>query len=384
MKRRTNLFYNASSDDSKFLTFSNYTESLTGNFLATDTKLFPSTFICAYIPSLVDAEAKDTFIKSYLVSKYENKLAFLRDEFAYEGKNCEDYMTPLKYLFETIYEYDESTEISLIGNITEEHYNGIYADTICVVDSSNYKTGSWVTEEIEPKEYIEYNTDPDHLYGWSEEIEGSYIYNGPSEYADCTPALDDDNMVTYQSDLVYINLMSADKDVKFNVLIPLYDVVNEATVEVSDLIEDADTITDSISPTYLKNVPLGIWFADDNVVELKHDEKYAPTWSLVIGSQFKPFPHGKYLKNEIESDATADAYHTFAEVLARQNRVLDQFEKINTTLQGMNTRLTLVESQVKSIASQANIDDLKIMINNVKTELETEIQNITKLYWEEK
>ena len=37
MKRRTNLFYN-SGEDSKFLTFSNYTECLTGAFLSTNTK----------------------------------------------------------------------------------------------------------------------------------------------------------------------------------------------------------------------------------------------------------------------------------------------------------------------------------------------------------
>ena len=43
--RKTNLFY-TSGVDSKFLTFSNYTESLTGNFISTDTKIFPSKFLC--------------------------------------------------------------------------------------------------------------------------------------------------------------------------------------------------------------------------------------------------------------------------------------------------------------------------------------------------
>ena len=55
MDRKTNLFYNALSKDSNFLTFSNYTESLTGNFLSTDTKLFPSTFLCLKIPRLYAA-----------------------------------------------------------------------------------------------------------------------------------------------------------------------------------------------------------------------------------------------------------------------------------------------------------------------------------------
>ena len=48
MKRKTNLFY-TNGPDSKFITFSNYTESLTGNFLSTDTKLFPDKFLCLKI-----------------------------------------------------------------------------------------------------------------------------------------------------------------------------------------------------------------------------------------------------------------------------------------------------------------------------------------------
>ena len=61
MKRKTNLFYNEG-PDSKFLTFSNYTESLTGNFLSTDTKLYPSMFLCLYIPSLTNDANKKEFI----------------------------------------------------------------------------------------------------------------------------------------------------------------------------------------------------------------------------------------------------------------------------------------------------------------------------------
>ena len=51
MKRRTNLFY-TKGPDSKFLTFSNYTEALTGNFLSTDTKMFPDKFLCLKINNL--------------------------------------------------------------------------------------------------------------------------------------------------------------------------------------------------------------------------------------------------------------------------------------------------------------------------------------------
>ena len=81
MKRKTNLFY-LTGDDSKFITFSNYGESMTGNFLATDWKLFPSKFICMYIKFLdVNAdtdsytyeERKEKLIK-YLASYYEKDI----------------------------------------------------------------------------------------------------------------------------------------------------------------------------------------------------------------------------------------------------------------------------------------------------------------------
>ena len=100
MKRKTNLFYN-SGPDSKFLTFSNYTEALTGNFLSTNTKLFPSTFLCLNIPSL-NKENKQAFINNYLIRYYENKLANLRDRVK------EDELFPLSYLIETFMKFDST------------------------------------------------------------------------------------------------------------------------------------------------------------------------------------------------------------------------------------------------------------------------------------
>ena len=61
MKRKTNLFY-LSGDDSNFISFSNYSESLTGNILSTDWKLFPSKFLCLYI-KLLDVDNHDLYIE---------------------------------------------------------------------------------------------------------------------------------------------------------------------------------------------------------------------------------------------------------------------------------------------------------------------------------
>lgn len=99
MKRKTNLFYTKGTD-SNFITFSNYTESMTGNYLSTDTKLFPSAFICAYIDGL-DASNRESFI-DYVVARYENKLAFMRDKCVENNYNIEEKIKPLNWLIETI------------------------------------------------------------------------------------------------------------------------------------------------------------------------------------------------------------------------------------------------------------------------------------------
>ena len=150
MKRKTNLFYNAGKD-SNFVTFSNYTEALTGNVLATDAKLFPSKFICMYVPALdknneitqnikkteivenlgfmkiqnnpnengygypeVNVkddtmsydELKSLFIRQYLSGYYENKLANIRDWNLNNNTNVETSINPLKYLLDTIYAFN--------------------------------------------------------------------------------------------------------------------------------------------------------------------------------------------------------------------------------------------------------------------------------------
>ena len=146
--RKTNLFY-TSGQDSNFLTFSNYTEAYTGNCLATDWKLYPSKFICLYMPSLLDNEGKidinkkKSFIKDYLISYYENKLAILRDLYSLnisENPNnqpdtvneeldiyadMESNIYSLNWLLEAIvlFEKDNDVEnkatVTFVGDVTE-------------------------------------------------------------------------------------------------------------------------------------------------------------------------------------------------------------------------------------------------------------------------
>jgi len=165
MKRKTNLFY-TEGPDSKFLTFSNYTESLTGNFLSTDTKLYPSVFLCLNVN--INKDNKKNFINNYLTGYYENKLAALRDYFIENNKKPEDYMSPLGYLLDTIKKFDSNFTITYVGDITEQDYNGTYTDTICTISFANYYKGTYSAEtqsELDDN-YIDYSENS--LYGWKE------------------------------------------------------------------------------------------------------------------------------------------------------------------------------------------------------------------------
>ena len=118
MKRSTNLSYTVGSD-TNFITFSNYGESLTGNFLSVNTKLFPSNFLCLYLPTL-NYDNRKEFIE-YIAAYYENKLAFLRDKCIEHNYKVESKLNPLYYLLEAIDKWDSSNEIVHVGNITEQN-----------------------------------------------------------------------------------------------------------------------------------------------------------------------------------------------------------------------------------------------------------------------
>lgn len=202
MKRKTNLFY-TTGPDSKFITFSNYTESLTGNFLSTDTKLFPSRFIVLYIKGL-NKNTKAAFIK-YLADYYESKLAVLRDYFSSNKKDIEKSVSPLNYLLEALLrikeikedkiEYDHSVcnqfskvenfnneitgtniiKFKYISDITEQDYNGTFTDTICNIDLRKFAYISSVelTSDFDDN-VVQYDM-PTTLYGWENNIPSEYI-----------------------------------------------------------------------------------------------------------------------------------------------------------------------------------------------------------------
>ena len=338
MKRKTNLFYN-SGPDSKFLTFSNYTEALTGNFLSTNTKLFPSTFLCLNIPTL-NKENKQEFINNSLIKYYENKLANLRD------RVNEDEIFPLSYLIETIMKFDPTTSISYIGNITEQDYLGSYTDTICIIDTQYLQSA--VITPIENEE-VDIREVDSTLYGWYDTIGDDEVYTGPSLYNNLRPVFDTEGsqyQLTPKYNIEYNTSETVPSNIVFNVVVPLFTFVNIA--EGVDINNQDESI---LTSNFKTNVPLGIWFADGNV-NLKVDRTYGQSWSLAIGSQFKPLPTSPEVRSDVYKDPNTDAFKTFAQVLVRQNELLDTLEKQNIIIFNLTERLAEVEDRLEKIENK--------------------------------
>ena len=204
MKRKTNLFY-TTGPDSKFITFSNYTESLTGNFLSTDTKIFPSRFIALYIKGL-NKNTKAALIK-YLADYYESKLAVLRDYFDYNKSDIEKRVPPLNYLLEALLRIKEIKEnevvythsiaanknnddnetsnliydsdvikFKYISDITEQDYNGTFTDTICNIDLRKFAYISSIELTDDFNDNVVQFDKPATLYGWDSDVPEEYAY----------------------------------------------------------------------------------------------------------------------------------------------------------------------------------------------------------------
>jgi hypothetical protein len=392
MKRKTNLFY-FKGDESNFLTFSNYTEHLTGNFLATDYKLFPSRFVCLNIPLLNDEKNKEIFIKNYLAGYYENKLAFLRDKLLETEKNVDENILYLQFLFDTIYKYLKDNENQIdnqtiddvfnkifIGNITEQNYNGTFTDIICTIEynNSNYYMLPKILTDSKVRVEYDINSELQFLYNWNEKIinNGEIINNyiGPSNYKDVNPLCDeyeltDDNKNVYyyvynslfDNTLIYNDIPF--NSIEFNIIIPLYDIVNvnyKTNQTIIDEKSNINLVNNDIDCAC--NVPLGIWFAN-KTISLERDIKtgYTPSWSLLIGTQFKPFPNSNMLTTDITNNAEQiiKPYSTFAEILHKQNDVINLISKYNVIINDLNNKIKKLENSLSKIADLEEINSLK-------------------------
>ena len=390
--RKTNLLYSTYiGEENSFLTFSNYTEAMTGNHLSVNTKMFPSTFLCAYIN--VTPDNISSFINT-IVGKYENKLAFLRDTFTKDSNiSAEDNIYPLEYLIETIEEFDKDFSINYVGQVTEQDYNGTFCDTMCIISTED--NGGKVTANSVngTKKTVDYNNSSKYLYGWSSyDATNNLYYNGPSIYGNVKPLFDDKEnryVSSYKYDkLTFIPDTNA-KPIEFNCIIPLFDIVNvDPKSNESNITEslESDTESSNILEVDLTsstcNVPMGIWFSQKfKKITLNRDEStgFWPSWSLVLSSQFKPFPKSPHLQSDTQNVSSTDAFGTFAQILVEQARLTDEHTDIAVNVQALSNRISNLESKINNTSTNMSLDALKNKIDEIDTKLASLSESFEKV-----
>ena len=405
--RKTNLLYSTYiGEENSFLTFSNYTEAMTGNHLSVNTKMFPSTFLCAYIN--VTPDNIGSFINT-IVGKYENKLAFLRDTFTKDSNiSAEDNIYPLEYLINTLKDFDNEFSINYVGQVTEQDYNGTFCDTMCIISTEDNGGNATLSDATGAKKTVDYNNNSTYLYGWSsyDATKNSYIYNGPSIYSDVTPLFDNDKnnsymyVSSYEHDKLIFTPDTKAKSIEFNCIIPLFDIVNvDPKSNESNITESSDTkLSDAETPDVEQskpsnilevdltsstcNVPMGIWFSQGfNKITLQRDETsgFWPSWSLVLSSQFKPFPKSPHLQSDTQNISSTDAFGTFAQILVEQARLTDEHTDIAVNVQALSNRISSVESKINNISTNMSLDALQNKIDQIDTKLASLTESLEKV-----
>ena len=405
--RKTNLLYSTYiGEENSFLTFSNYTEAMTGNHLSVNTKMFPSTFLCAYIN--VTPDNIGSFINT-IVGKYENKLAFLRDTFTKDSNiSAEDNIYPLEYLINTLKDFDNEFSINYVGQVTEQDYNGTFCDTMCIISTEDNGGNTTLSNATVAKKTVDYNNNSTYLYGWSsyDATSSSYIYNGPSIYEHVKPLFDNDEnnsymyVSSYEHDKLIFTPDTKAKSIEFNCIIPLFDIVNvDPKSNESNITESSDTelpdtessdVEQSKPSNILEvdltsstcNVPMGIWFSQKfKKITLQRDETsgFWPSWSLVLSSQFKPFPKSPHLQSDTQNISSTDAFGTFAQILVEQARLADEHTDIAVNAQALSNRISNVESKINNISTNMSLDALQNKIDQIDTKLASLTESLEKV-----
>ena len=412
----------------QFVTFSNYGESMTGTSVAVNSKIYPSAFICIYIPTLNSTDAINSFIKNHLVGYYESKLAVGRDAWKNSLSETEKNIKPLDILLETIYNFDNSYSIKYISDIVEQDYNGVWSDFMCSVNLNNasneYKYTVIKTDDTGDKDSLivrlpdDYTTD--YPYNWAIKTnDGNFKYIGPAAYNDCKLLLDNETYKWYDYNTGIKKITKVEETgtkpdyLTFNVLIPLYDRIvdepanpGESSAHALYLHTDVtgagtayesspDTLTEKSETLYNTLVPYGMWFSGPEPVKLQYNTNTAtenyiqPTWTLTLSSQFKPFPYSNQFSpaaapetgNTSDEGSKTELHNTFAQVLSAQNKMLREIDKYNNIVALLKNKIDLLEGSggtnvtSSSWVSEASHDRIKL--SDINNESGVVIHNVT-------
>ena len=75
------------------------------------------------------------------------------------------------------------------------------------------------------------------------------------------------------------------------------------------------------------------------------------------------------MPSEITNDAKKEAYCTFAQILSRQNEVLDKFVDMSKIMNKLSERVTSLESAVGSVLTAYNLDTFRTDIMDFKNQI---------------
>lgn len=371
--RKTNLFY-IEDNKSNFLTFSNYGEYLTGVCLSTNHKIFPASFICLDLP-FNETHTLDEF-KKFLMCYYENKLAWIRDQFDIQDRKFEDSRQELNYLLEAIYLFfDNNTiDIKYFGDIVEHDYNGTYNDSICIVDFNKIKKSNISYIDIRNNVYNKQNL---NLYNWNDELDMNifhaitdidiYIEDNPNYSYENSDVYIENNFINFE-DLENTETQYNDKtEISFNCIIPLFDVINVSIEENTDNInEDFD------ENNKYKRIPYGIWFSSErsdntlnNITLYKNNDNISQSWSLVISSKFAPYPLGvKIDDNNIDNIEK----YTYAELLSKNSELLEKYNDLTEKYFNILSEMSLLKNKINNL-EQLSSNSVYSLIDEVNDKL---------------
>lgn len=391
MNRKTNIFYNLDDIDNKFLTFSNYTEYLTGNFLSVNTKLFPSSFVCVNIPG----ENIEDFKKD-LIYYYENKLATIRDKNVSNNTFNKYNIWSLGYLIDLIIYYNGT--IQYIGDISEEDYNGTYTDIICTIQ----QIGQFYTYNVEYSADDTINSVKinDILYGWDSYTSGNRtdidgIKLNLNNIDKNKEFLLNDQIIEWGNSPYYnenslckkikINKNETIDQIEFNCVIPLFDVINmnlnsEYQGEILTTDDDIilfDSSTNIIEQLENRNIPLGIWINDEYVtLKVDSNTNYVPSWSLMISTQFKPFPYSKRI-NETLNYKQQHEFNTFASILTEQAKITELIYDLSNQIKDIYNKISTLENSIKNNPNyEGSFNTIKFEMTELEKNVDNKLENI--------
>lgn len=347
-----------------------------------------------------------------MTSLYENKMAFMRDaaisgEFSQLDLNS---VEPLPYLLHYMQKNvaADKFEIVYVGRIAEQDYDGVYSDMMLTIEAgmsprkyklncvdANPNIGAWTGKKVIDYPFYDKNQKNNYLYGWYYlNNDSEPVYTGPYVYEKVGPGLDiggSDGAASTANQYIYnvseyFTGISCEYDpnpsdtLKFNFVVPLYDVFIDDATSVNSGTQNAGWINDtvpaatsgtiktidfSIIKNGIKNrslydtlVPYGIWWSGYTPVTLDRSNAENPQWTLTLSQQFKPFP---YSWNKLDAnDSRGNLYYgtdkeyatpihdTFAQILSRQNNAIDKIMEQDKNIADLRSEIEALKSLVNS------------------------------------